>query len=237
MLASIESNLRSVHERISDAAARSGRNPDQIRLVAISKSQPAEAVRAAYTLGLREFGENRVQEGLEKQADLSDLPDLQWHMVGHIQSRKARDVPAHFDLVHSVDRLKIARLLDQQAGDDELRLPVLLECNVSGEGSKYGWDMSEEMRWDATGEELRKLSGFGNLEIRGLMTMAPWVDDEQVVRATFANLRRLRDFLQEMLEFSLPELSMGMTDDFELAIEEGATVVRIGRAIFGPRAG
>ena len=237
MLASIESNLRSVHERISDAAARSGRNPDQIRLVAISKSQPAEAVRAAYTLGLREFGENRVQEGLEKQADLSDLPDLQWHMVGHIQSRKARDVPAHFDLVHSVDRLKIARLLDQQAGADELNLPVFLECNVSGEGSKYGWDMSEEMRWDATGEELRKLSGFGNLEIRGLMTMAPWVDDEQVVRATFAKLRGLRDFLQEKLAFSLPELSMGMTDDFELAIEEGATVVRIGRAIFGPRTG
>lgn len=231
----IENNLKLVRQKIADAADRSGRDPDAVRLVAISKSHPAEMVRAAYELGLREFGENRVFEGLEKQAGLQDLIDVNWHMVGHIQSRKAGEVPAKFQMVHSVDRLKIARHLDKHAGEQKAPLPILLECNVSGEQSKFGWQLSDREEWQLAAEQFRSILEMQNVEIQGLMTMAPWVDDEKVIRNTFIQLRLLRDYLQRELQVQWPELSMGMTDDFEIAVEEGATLLRIGRAIFGPR--
>jgi pyridoxal phosphate enzyme (YggS family) len=234
-MTNIESNLQIVRQRIADAADRGGRDLALISLVAISKSHPAEVVREAYELGLRDFGENRIFEGLEKQLKLEDLTDIQWHMVGHIQSRKASEVPGHFHMVHSVDRIKIARRLDKYAEELEAKLPILLECNVSGEESKYGWELSDRQKWDSAVEEFRSILEMSHLEIKGLMTMAPWVADEGVIRNTFQQLRSLRDFMQDELGVTWPELSMGMTDDYEIAIEEGATLLRIGRAIFGPR--
>ncbi|MDF1499845.1 MAG: YggS family pyridoxal phosphate-dependent enzyme [Anaerolineales bacterium] len=230
-----ESNLKVVQHRINEAAGRRGRDPGAVSVVAISKTQPAQAVREVYALGLRDFGENRVFEGLEKQPELQDLGDLRWHMVGHIQSRKASEIPAHFHIVHSLDRLKIARRLNKHAGEQEKKLPVLLECNVSGEASKYGWELSDQQAWQPAAGQFRSILEMEHVEIRGLMTMAPWVEDEKIIRDTFIKLRNLRDFMQESLGVSWPELSMGMTDDYEIAVEEGATMLRIGRAIFGER--
>lgn len=231
----LESNIATVREKISQAADRADRDPAGIKLVAITKTHPPEIVRIGYELGLRDFGENRVLEGIEKRAELKDLAEARWHMVGHIQSRKASEVPESFDVVHSVDREKIARHLNKHAQQAGIKLPVLLECNVSGEESKYGWELSDSERWPGIVPAFRQLLGMNQLDIRGLMTMAPWVEDEAVIRNTFIQLRRLLEYLRGELEVDWPELSMGMTDDYEIAIEEGATLLRIGRAIFGPR--
>ncbi|MGD2161581.1 MAG: YggS family pyridoxal phosphate-dependent enzyme [Anaerolineales bacterium] len=231
----IESNLQNVQRNIMEAAGRAGRDSSEIRLVAITKTHPSDVVRAAYELGLRDFGENRVMEGLEKIHQLKDLNGIRWHMVGHIQSRKASEVPGHFQMVHSVDRIKIAQYLNKHAASSGLKLAVLLECNVSGEESKYGWDLNDRDSWARATDEFRSLFEYEHLDFRGLMTMAPWVEDERIIRNTFTKLRNLRDYLQDTLNVSWPELSMGMTDDYEIAIEEGATLLRIGRAIFGPR--
>jgi pyridoxal phosphate enzyme (YggS family) len=231
----MESNLARVQENIAEAAGRAGRNFADIRLVAITKTHPPDVVREAYNLGLRDFGENRVLDGVEKVGRLRDLDEARWHMVGHIQSRKASEVPDYFHVVHSVDRAKIARHLDKHAANSGNKLNVLLECNVSGEESKHGWELSERDHWGWAVEEFQSLFEFQHLNFLGLMTMAPWVDDEKILRNTFAKLRSLRDYLQEELGVNWPELSMGMTDDYEIAVEEGATLLRIGRAIFGPR--
>ncbi len=233
--AEIEPRLREVQARVRAAAERCGRDPQQIRIVAISKTHAPAVVRAAYQLGLRDFGENRVEEGLPKQQALRDLPEIRWHMVGHIQSRKAKDVISGFQVVHSVDRMKIARRLDRYAGQQGQRLPAMLECNVSGEASKYGWSLSSQAEWGEVVDELAAIEAMPNLEVSGLMTMAPLVADPELVRPVFRKLRQLRDFLRDSVSNRWTELSMGMSDDFEVAIEEGATVLRIGRAIFGPR--
>jgi pyridoxal phosphate enzyme (YggS family) len=231
----IKANFENLQTRVNVAAERAGRDSKEIKIIAITKTHPPGVVREAYQLGMRDFGENRVNEGLEKQSELQDLVDVRWHMVGHIQSRKASEVPGHFQIVHSVDRMKIARYLNRHAQQKEIRLPVLVECNVSGEQSKYGWELSDRGLWERVAQELRNLFDMENLEVRGLMTMAPWVQDESIIRTTFKRLRTLREYLQDESGVNLPELSMGMTDDFEIAIEEGATMLRIGRAIFGPR--
>jgi pyridoxal phosphate enzyme (YggS family) len=236
-------NLAQVRERIVEAALRSGRDPAEVTLVAVSKTFPAEAVFAAYEAGVRHFGENRVGEGEAKipavRARLS-RPQPTWHMVGHVQSRKAKRVVDHFDYVHSVDRLKIARRFSRFAQKAEQELPVLLECNVSGEESKYGFDLpgweqdsAERDAFFAAAEEILALPG---LLVEGLMTMAPLVADPETVRPVFASLRGLLNALRERFPtHDWRHLSMGMTDDFEVAVEEGATLVRIGRAIFGER--
>jgi pyridoxal phosphate enzyme (YggS family) len=239
----ITRNLALVQERIAEAALRAGRDPTDVTLVAVTKTHPAEAVIAAYEAGVRHFGENRAEEGTRKilavQAALTS-PSPVWHMVGHVQSRKARIVVSHFDWVHSVDRLRIARRLSSFAQSADRVVPVLLECNVSGEATKYGFDL---LGWE---EEAAQTASFfaavgeilalPGLSVQGLMTMAPFVADPETVRPVFANLRALMDVLRE--RFPAQEwhhLSMGMTDDFEVAVEEGASLVRIGRAIFGAR--
>lgn len=231
----IDANLQLLQARISEAAERSGRGADAIELVAICKGQPASSVRAAYQAGQRDFGENRVVEAREKQAELTHLSDIRWHMVGHIQSRKAKDVAPHFFMVHSIDRVKIAQRLDRFAAESGRILPVLIECNTSGEASKTGWSAWQKDDWPGALEDIQTIHEHKNLAVRGLMTMAPWTADPAVLRSTFQGLRAFRDFLEEKLLTDLPELSMGMTDDYEIAIEEGATIVRVGRAIFGPR--
>jgi pyridoxal phosphate enzyme (YggS family) len=232
---SIAENLARVRSRVAAAAQRAGREAESVRVVAVTKNQPLERVRRAYTLGVRDLGENRVEEALPRQQALADLPGLRWHMIGHVQSRKARQVPGAFVLVHSVDRWKIAQAFDRHAAAAGLRLPVLLECNVSGEATKEGWAFSDRGRWDEMLTSIEGLCALPRLEVLGLMTMAPWTDRPETVRPAFSRLRELRDFLAARLPGPWSELSMGMTDDFEVAIEEGATIVRIGRAIFGER--
>ncbi len=243
-MSEIERNLERVRERIAEAALRRGRRPEQVRLIAISKTAPADAVVRAYRAGQGDFGENRVEEGAPKIASvgaaLGEVARPTWHMVGHVQSRKAADVVAAFDYLHSLDRAKLAERLSRFIPPGRSPLPVLLECNVSGEESKYGFELAgwehDPARLAAFCEEVARILSLPGLSVHGLMTMAPWVADAETVRPVFASLRALRDALVERFPGqSWPELSMGMTDDYEVAIEEGATMVRIGRAIFGER--
>ena len=232
----VQERLNEVQERIHVAADRAGRDAHAIRIVGITKSHPQEFVRAAHEAGIRLIGENRVEEALPKRANADDLADLEWHMVGHIQSRKARTVVQVFDAVHSVDRSKIADRLNREAGQAGTRLPIFLECNVSGEASKWGWPLTDEASWPEAAEEFTRICELPNLAVRGLMTMAPRVIEPERVRPVFQRLRALRDYLRQAVPGDWSELSMGMTEDYEIAVEEGATLLRIGRAIFGPRA-
>ncbi|GAB4514440.1 MAG: YggS family pyridoxal phosphate-dependent enzyme [Anaerolineae bacterium] len=232
----LQANISRVRERIAEAAGRAGRDPDEITLVAVSKTHPPEYVAVAYELGICDFGENRVEEGNPKMVAVDALlpPDaapVRWHMIGHVQSRKAQDViDGRYVLVHSVDRVKLARRLSRLALEAGRRQDILLEVNVSGEPTKFGFD--PESITPAV-EEIATLPG---VRVRGLMTMAPIVEDPEQARPVFEALRVLRDALAAQFpELDWHHLSMGMTDDFEVAIEEGATIVRIGRAIFGPR--
>ncbi len=232
--AHLEANLEDVRRRMTQSAERASRDPREIKLVAVTKGRSADVVRAAYDAGLKLFGENRVLEGQDKIHELSDLEAVTWHMIGHIQSRKARDVVGAFQLIHSVDRPRIAKKLDECAGEAGVRQAVLIECNVSGEESKGGWEMASEIEWESKLPEFKSVATLPNLEVRGLMTMAPWTRDELLLGEVFGRLRRLSLFLKDRLPGShWAELSMGMTDDFEVAIEHGATMVRLGRALFG----
>ena len=217
----IEANIKEVQRRMAQACERSRRSVDEITLVAVTKGFEAQAIRAAFDSGIKDFGENRVQEAEEKIAQLKDLRSaVTWHMVGHLQSNKAKSAVELFDIIHSVDSMKLAEILNRRA---EKSLPVLLEVNVSGEATKGGFSVGETA---ATIKEIKQLT---NLKTIGLMTVAPFVADPEAVRPVFRKLRELRDSL------GLEHLSMGMTDDFEVAVEEGATMLRIGRAIFGER--
>jgi hypothetical protein len=226
----IKENVAQVRERIAAASRRSGRAPDVVKLVAISKTFPPESVRAAYEAGLRDFGENRVQEAACKRPALSDL-SITWHLVGHLQTNKAKPARDLFQWVHSVDSLRLAQKLDQAAAPGCGRLPVLLEVNLGGEESKAGVGESEIVQ---LAEQMNQLA---TLEVRGLMVIPPFFDDPEQVRPYF---RRLRELAREIDARNIPhvsmrELSMGMSHDFEVAIEEGATIIRVGTAIFGPR--
>lgn len=215
-----------VLQRIADAAARAGRTPEDITLVAVSKTFPLDVVKAAYELGITHLGENRAQELKQKVAAVGSGP--QWHFVGHLQTNKVKQVAGAASLIHSVDRFGLAEALDRRASAMEIRQRVLLEVNVSGEASKHGAEPQSLMR---LAEEVARL---GSLEVKGLMTMAPLSSEPEDSRPYFAELRELGDRLETLLP-DATDLSMGMTRDFEIAIEEGATLVRVGEAIFGPR--
>jgi len=217
----IEANIREVQGRIALACERSHRLPEEIMLVAITKGVEASVIRKAFDCGIRNFGENRVQEAEDKIGQLSVLKlDVTWHMVGHLQSNKAKTAVELFDIIHSVDSIKLAEILSRRV---QTTLPVLLEVNVSGEVTKSGFSLGEIA---VAVDEIRRLP---NLKMMGLMTMAPFVTDPEDVRPVFRKLREIRDSL------GLVHLSMGMTDDFEVAVEEGATMLRIGRAVFSER--
>lgn len=218
---SIEANVREVMRSIERACERSHRLPSDIVLVAVTKGVGVTAIRAAFDCGIRNFGENRVQEAEDKIVQLSDLrKNITWHMVGHLQTNKAKKAVDLFDIIHSVDSFRLAEILSRRV---KKTLPILIEVNVSGEVTKSGFAVDEVAR--AVGE-IRHLP---NLSVMGLMTIAPAVADPEEVRPVFRRLRELRDTMK------LEHLSMGMSDDFEVAIEEGATIIRIGRAIFGER--
>lgn len=227
-----------VQERIARAALCAGREPDEIRLVTVTKGQPVEKIRQVIAAGGRLLGENYVEEALPKMEAIGNLPGLAWHMVGHVQSRKAQEVSQAFAMVHSLDSARLAARLERFAAEKGRKLPVLLECNVSGEASKFGWPAWDESRWGELAGQLAPLASLPNLSVGGLMTMAPFFDRPEQARPYFARLRRLCEFLQNQLPGLLgAELSMGMSGDFEAAIQEGATIVRIGTAILGPRPG
>jgi hypothetical protein len=234
-MSSLAERYALVRERIAAAARRAGRDPGAVKLVAVSKGRPVEAIRALHELGQRDFGENRIEEAGDKIiAVRAGMPDIVWHMIGHIQSRKARAVAASFGWVHSVDSALLAEKLSRNLTRP---LPILLECNVSGEEAKYGLAAarfdSDPAQWEALCATAESVLALRNLQVCGLMTMAPVVADPEQARPVFRRLRQLRDRLVARWPAAgWRELSMGMTDDFEVAVEEGATMVRIGRAIF-----
>ena len=222
-VATVAERLQAVRLRIADACARAGRSPDGVTLVAVTKGFPPEAVREAAAAGVRHFGENRIQEAQAKLPALGDLsPKPTWHMVGHLQTNKVKTALNLFDIIQSVDSFHLAEAINRRAPQPD-RVPVLLEVNVAAETAKYGFSPDE---LPSQAEAIRRLPG---LDVRGLMTVAPMTDDRERLRPIFRRLRQLAQSLQ------LPELSMGMTDDFETAVEEGASIVRVGRAIFGER--
>ncbi len=221
--------LARVRENIARAAAKAGRRPEDIELIAISKTHPPEAVREVAETGQMLFGESRVQEA---KAKIPLLPGrLCWHFIGHLQKNKIRAALPMFELFHSVDSLDTARQFHRIAGEDGLRPRVLLEVNVAGESSKFGFSP------DALRREADDLLGLDRLEIAGLMTMAPYAPEPEQARPFFRELRELRDELEQRGGIGLPQLSMGMSGDYEVAVEEGATLVRVGSAIFGTRVG
>lgn len=231
----VGANLAQVEERIAAACRRAGRDRSEVTLVAVTKMRSLDEIVAAYGCGARHFGENRVEEAAEKVPALRATfgrDPVTWHMIGHVQSRKARDAAHLADVVHSVDSTRLAARLDRFAGEAGKRLPILLEVNVSGEESKYGFPAWDEAGCTALRDAAREVVVLPNLDARGLMTMAPIVADPEESRPVFARLRHLRDALREATGRDWPELSMGMTDDYVVAVEEGATMVRIGRAIF-----
>src|SRR5437868_5720287 len=227
----VRENLLYVQERIAAAAQNAGRRVEDVTLIAVSKTHPAEAIRAAYEAGLRHFGENRVQEWEAKRASLVDV-DATWHLVGHLQSNKAIRAAGLFHAIDSVDDLAVAQRLDRARGDSSAsqKLRVLLEVRVADEAAKSGAQIS-----DVPGLA-EQISALPHLELAGLMCIPPFLEDPEKARPYFRELRELRDRVATQLGRPLPVLSMGMSHDFSIAIEEGATEVRIGTAIFGERA-
>ena len=227
MTRGIDERLAKVRERIKDAAARAGRSDEEVTLVAVSKTFPIDVLKDALELGVTDLGENRAQELKQKVAVLGSSPN--WHFVGHLQSNKVKQVAGAASLIHSVDRFGLAEALDRRAAALGIRQQILLEVNVSGEATKSGVEPAALRR---LAQEVANLAG---VEIKGLMTMAPLAPDPESSRPYFSELRELAADLTELLP-EATELSMGMTRDFEVAIEEGATLVRVGEAIFGRRA-
>jgi pyridoxal phosphate enzyme (YggS family) len=223
----IQKNLERVRSQIADVAEKSGRQPADVELVAITKTHDAERVREAYEAGQSLFGESRVQEA---RAKIPELPsNLRWHFVGHLQKNKIRHALPLFELIHSVNSLALAQDMNRIAEEEGLHPRVLLEINVAGEGSKFGF------KPETARAEMETLLALNRLSIEGLMTIPPLAEEAEASRKYFIKLRELRDSLEKEFELKLPHLSMGMTNDFVVAVEEGATLVRVGTAIFGAR--
>jgi PLP dependent protein len=223
-------NVERVQDRIHRACQRSGRAVKDVRLIAVSKTKPAEAIRQSYAAGLREFGENRVQEAAAKHHELEDL-DVVWHLIGHLQSNKAKQACRIFDWVHSVDSLHLAEKIDREAAALGRKMPVLIEVHLGEEASKFGVEEDELVQL------AERVGTLPSVELLGLMTLPPFLDDPENVRPFFRHLREMaaRIDARNLPGVQMRELSMGMSHDFEIAIEEGATIVRVGTAIFGER--
>jgi PLP dependent protein len=231
-LEDLRRNLKAVHQRIADTCARASRDPAEVRLLPVSKTAPDERIRLAYAAGCRELGENKVQEGASKARALSDLKDLRWSVIGHLQTNKAKLVARFASEFQALDSLRVAEALDRRLQAEGRELNVLVQVNTSGEASKFGLPPDQLVTF------LRDLPAFSSLRVRGLMTLARLSAEPGRVRPCFALLWQLRERARQECpaSISMEELSMGMSADFELAIEEGATVVRVGQAIFGTRA-
>lgn len=225
----LKSRINEIEERISNACLRSGRNREDVRLIAVTKTHPVETLQNAYELGLRCFGENKVQEITSKIPELPD--DISWHLIGHLQRNKVKMIVKDVEMIHSVDSLRLAEAIEKEAAKIDRVIPVLIEVNVAEEESKFGVKLSE------TKELVREAAKLPHLRISGLMTIAPNVSDPEENRPVFKKLRELLvDIRNENIDnVNMSALSMGMSGDFEVAIEEGATMVRVGSSIFGMR--
>lgn len=231
-------------EAIAHSARMVGRQPESVRLVLVTKTQPVAVIEPALQAGARILGENYAEQAVPKMDSLATwqataaimITGVEWHMIGHVQSRKARLVAQRFSLVHSLDSVRLARRLDQAAAELGRDLPVLLEFNVGGEAGKQGWLAADESAWPDLLPDIEAVAGLSRLRVRGLMTMPPLSADADAARVWFGRLRRLRDYLSARVpRVSWDELSMGTSADFAIAVEEGATLVRIGQAILGSR--
>ena len=226
-MVNIAENLAQIQQRISVACERSGRSPKEVQLVAVGKKFTAQVIKEAADCGLNLFGENRVQEAKIK---IPDCPGhLRWHFIGNLQTNKCKDAVALFDMLHAVDSLHLAEELNKRCEQLAKVMPVLLEVNVSGEGSKHGFTPEQAI------EATQAFFDFPKLELHGLMSMAPFSRQAESARPYFRKLRELKSDCEDKLGAPLPELSMGMSGDYEIAIEEGATLIRLGTTLFGPR--
>ncbi len=225
----IQENLNTVESKIAEACRRSGRSRDDVRLIAVSKTKPISMLQEAYDLGCRDFGENKVQELVEKYEQLPK--DIRWHMIGHLQRNKVKYIVDKVAMIHSVDSLRLAEEISKEALKKNVTVPILVEVNVAGEESKFGVSPSETA---ALVEEIAKLP---NIIVKGLMTIAPYTDHPEENRLYFANLKQIYvDIIQKNIDnICMGELSMGMTGDYGIAVEEGATYIRVGTGIFGER--
>jgi PLP dependent protein len=232
----IHSRYSQVQETIAKTTKAIGRSPNSVRLIVVTKTHPLDTLLSALEAGICEFGENYAEEAVEKIKAVGPREGLTWHMIGHVQSRKAELVSNYFDYVHSIDSYKLAVRIDRFAEACGRSLSVLLECNVSGEESKFGYPVFDRSQWNSFYQEAEKIAGLSHLQIRGLMTMPPLFDDPGKTRPFFRNLRELRDSLRvHLADINWEELSMGTSADFPTALEEGATIIRIGTAILGAR--
>lgn len=223
----LAANLEVIQHRIAAACERAGRESGSVTLLAVTKGQPPERVKAAADLGLTLFGENKVQEA---KAKIPLCPGkLRWHMIGHLQSNKCRDAVSLSEMIESVDSLALAEEIHKRADQAARTMPILLEVNVAGEASKFGYQPAQLLA------DLKAINALPRIEIHGLMTVPPWTAEPDKARPHFRRLRELKSECEQILGAPLPQLSMGMSGDFEVAIEEGATIVRIGTALFGPR--
>jgi pyridoxal phosphate enzyme (YggS family) len=232
----IRENYFKVLENIERAAQTVNRRASDISLVVVTKAQPLIKLVAVISAGVRKLGENYVDEAIAKIVEFNEISDLEWHMIGHIQSRKTRPVSENFHWIHSIDSVKVARRLNQHAGEVGNRLSILLEFNMSGEVSKFGWRAWDDAWWEPLVDEIRPVTEMENLDLKGLMTIPPLYDDPELSRPVYRNLNRLRDYFSTRyptLDFR--HLSMGMSSDYRIGIEEGATIIRVGTAIMGER--
>ena len=225
----LKDRLEEVEERIQEACRRAGRDRSEVTLIAVSKTKPAEVLKEAYDLGIRVFGENKVQELTEKYEVLPK--DIRWHMIGHLQTNKVKYIADKVELIHSVDSLKLAETIEKEAAKRHRTIDILVEVNVAEEESKFGLKVEEVIPF------IEKVAGFSHINVRGLMTIAPFVENPEKNRSVFADLRKLSvDIMEKNIDnVNVSILSMGMTNDYEVAIEEGATMVRVGTGIFGAR--
>ena len=232
----IRDRYAATQQKIAEAARKAGRDPVDVKTLVVTKRQPLSVVLATIEAGIELLGENYPEEAVKKKQSFGDENKVEWHMIGHVQSRKARLVTENFDLLHSMDSLKLARRLDRFCAEAGLKLPVLLQFNVGGEANKSGWDAANKSEWDAFLPDVADILELRHLDVRGLMTMPPFFDEAELARPYFAQLRELRDYLAaQHPEVKWEQLSMGTSGDFHIAVEEGATIVRLGQIILGPR--
>jgi pyridoxal phosphate enzyme (YggS family) len=236
LVQSIRQRYLQTLDNIAKAAEGVGRSPDSVKLVVVTKAQPVEVAQAAAEAGAKILGENYPEEGVMKLQYMREFSAVEWHMIGHVQSRKAQLVAENFNFLHSLDSLKLAKRLDRFCGEAGRKLPALLEFNVGGEDSKSGWSAQDESLWPALVDELAAVIALPNLQVRGLMTMPPIGETAEISRPFFQRLKRLQAYLASQFPgVDFAELSMGTSGDYEVAVQEGATLVRVGTAIVGAR--
>lgn len=231
----ILNNLQTIREKITSAAIKSGRNESDVRLMAVTKTKPAETVKCLLDAGIRCFGENYPDETIEKINAFREVPDARLAMIGHLQSRKAKIVADYFDEFQSLDRLEIAEKMESLCAERNRIMPVLIECNVGDEASKSGWHFADDSVSDQFLADFEKIRNLPHLDIRGLMILPPYAEDGETNRKYFIRTRNIAAYLNQHCGAHLTELSMGTSSDYTVAIEEGATIVRIGTSLVGPR--